>query len=150
MAAGDRFSSTQNLPEVQWCLTTLLSAGRYSARQLVFGPNPAARSGWWDDDEDLSSAQGASLPGQFVRQWKLRKMVREAAVQEVANSSLRRLLARNKSSNRTDVKVGGSVLFCEASNSESAPCLRGPAVIPDLADAGVVAKFHSQTFMAAR
>ena len=77
-------------------------------------------------------------------------MVQEAAVQEVANSSLRRLLARNKSSNRTDVKVGGSVLFCKASNSERAPCLRGPAVIPDLADAGVVAKFHSQTFMAAR
>ena len=62
----DRFSSGRILSEVQWCLNTMLSAGGFSAYQMVFGSNPVDSFGWDDGDEDLLFARDSSLAGQFV------------------------------------------------------------------------------------
>ena len=91
-AADDRLSGEQILSEVPWCLNTLMPGGGYSAYQFVFGSNPIDSSGRDDKDGDLPSAQGTSPSGQFAQQWKLRTMAQEAAVEEVANGALRRLL----------------------------------------------------------
>ena len=80
------------------CLNTMISASGYSASQLVFGSNPVDPYGWRDQEED-----------QFAQQWKLRMMAQEAALKEVANRKLLRLLASNKTFNCTDVKIGRSV-----------------------------------------
>ena len=62
-----------------------------------------------DDYLARRAAQDAPISGQFIRQCKLRMMAREAALGTIANSKAHRLLARNKSFNRTDGKAGGSV-----------------------------------------
>ena len=66
---------------------------------MAFGPNPVDSFVWGDGNEDLLFAQDASLAGQFVQRWKLRMRAQEATLKEVANSKLRRLLARNKTFN---------------------------------------------------
>ena len=71
-------------------------------------------------------------------------------MKEIANSKLRRLLARNKTLDCVDIKVGGSVLFYEAPQKKSNPRWRGPAAILDIDESGVVLKFQSQTFKVAR
>ena len=48
-------------------------------------------------------------------------MAQEAALKEVANSKLRRLLAHNKTFNCTDIKVGDTVLFYKAPHRKSHP-----------------------------
>ena len=60
---------------------------------MVFGSNPLDLFGRGAKDEDLLFAQGTSLSGQFVKQWELRMMAQEAALKEVAQRNLRRLLA---------------------------------------------------------
>ena len=65
---------------------------------MVFGANPVDLFGRDDGDEDVLFAQNASLSGKFAQQWELRAMALEAATKKVANSQLRRLLERNKSS----------------------------------------------------
>ena len=77
----------------------MLSASGSSAYQRAFGSNPVDFFGWEDGGDDLLFAQDASLAGQFVRQWKLRMQAQEAALKEVANSKLRRLLAHKKTFN---------------------------------------------------
>ena len=75
--ADGRFSSKQIPPEAQWRLNTLFAAGGYSAHQPIFGPNPI----------DLCGS------GQLARQWKLRTTAQGAALNEIDNNKLRRLLA---------------------------------------------------------
>ena len=72
-------------------------------------------------------------------------MAQEAALREIANSWLRRLLALNKSSTCAAVKISDTVLFYNARSKESAPHWRGPALIVDTGEAGVTVKFQSQT-----
>ena len=71
--------------------------GGCSACELVFGSNAVDLFGRRDTDEDLLFAQDASSLGLFVRRWKLRMIAREAALKEVANNKLRRLLAHGRS-----------------------------------------------------
>ena len=77
-------------------------------------------------------------------------MAHEASLEGVANSKLRWLLAYNKPWCCTDVKMGDSALFNEATNRRSAPRPRGPARILDIDAAGVTVKFQSQTMEVAR
>ena len=86
----------------------------------------------------------------FAQQWKLRVMAQGVALKEIAKAALRRLLAYNKSSSYADLKVGESVLFYKASDRESAPGWRGPALIPDFDDAGVRVKFQTRTSTVSR
>ena len=69
-------------------------------------------------------------------------MAREAALGEVADSKLRRPLANNKSSNRTDVKIGDTALFFKITRKKSAPLRRYPAKILDIDEAGATVKFQ--------
>ena len=123
MHADGRYAGRQLISEVQFCLNTMPSTNRFSAYQLAFGSNPADNFGWGDEDEDLF-AQDTSLSGQFVAQWKLRMMAQEAALREIANSKLRRILAFNNSFGSADVRVGGEVLFYKALSGKA---LQGPA-----------------------
>ena len=50
---------------------------------MVFGSNPVDLYAWEGKDEDLAFAQDTSLSGQFVQQWKLRRMAQEAALKEL-------------------------------------------------------------------
>ena len=77
-------------------------------------------------------------------------MAREAALKEIANSRLRRLLGFNKSITCADVKIGDTVLFYKARRKESAPRRRGPALISDIYDTGATVEFQLQTFKVAR
>ena len=131
-------------------MNTMVSSSGFSAFQLVFGANPVDLYGWDDSEDDLLFAQDTSVSGQFVQQWKLRMMAQEAALKEIANSKLRRLLAFNKTFNCTDVKVGDSVLFYKAPHRKSHPRWRGPAVVLDIDDTGALVKYQTQTFKVAR
>ena len=64
-----------------------------------------------------------------------------AALDEVAGSKLRRLLAPKKTFNCAGVKVGGSVPLCEAPNRESRPKWGGPVCIFDIDGTGVAARY---------
>ena len=119
--AAVRCSGRQSTAEVQWRLKALISGCGCSASQLVSGSKPADLLGWGDRGEGLFFAQDASLVGQLARQWKSRMMAQEAALKEVANIKLRRLLAHNKSFRCADVRVGGTVLPYRAANGQSAP-----------------------------
>ena len=94
------------MSEIQFRLNAMLASNGFSAYQMVFGSNPADNFGWGDEDEDLLFAQDTSLSGQFVAQWKLRMLAQEAALKEIANSKLRRILAFNNSFGNVDVAVG--------------------------------------------
>ena len=69
---------------------------------------------------------------------------------EVANSQLRRRLARNRSPSCAEVEVGYSALLYNSVYRKSAPRRRGAAANLDVDEAGVMARFHGQTFRAAR
>ena len=77
-------------------------------------------------------------------------MAQEAALKEIANSRLRRLLAYNKSFTCADVKIGDTVRLYKAQSKESTPGRMGPALILDIDDAGAMVKFQSQIFKVAR
>ena len=87
----------------------MLSSSGFSAYQMVSGSNPVDFLGWEDGGGGLLFAQDTSLAGQFVQQWKLRMRAQEATLKEVANSNLRRLLARNKTFNCAEIDVGDMV-----------------------------------------
>ena len=70
-----------------WCLNSPVSAGGYSAYQLVFGSNPVDIFGWGGDDEGMLFAQDTAPSAQSASLWKLRMVARK----EVANGKLRRL-----------------------------------------------------------
>ena len=77
-------------------------------------------------------------------------MAREAALKEIADSRLRRLLAFNKSSNCTDIKIGDAELLYKAERRKSAPQRWGPALIFDIDGTGVTVKAQSHIFKVAR
>ena len=93
-------------------------------------------------------AQDTSLSGQFAQQWKFWTMAQGAAPKDVANSQLRRLLARKKSFYWAVVQSRDSVLLYSAWNRKSAPRQGGPAKILDVDGTGARAK--SQTCKAVR
>ena len=126
-----RSASRQIFAITQRCLKAMISAGGFSAYQMVFGSNPVDPSRREDNDADLMFTRDASLAGQFAQQWKLRTHAHEAALKEVANGKLPRLVAYNRPFNCTDVNVGDSSLFHKAQNHKSSPRRRGPAKIPD-------------------
>ena len=98
----------------------------------------------------MTFAQDTSVSGQFPQRRKLRMMAQDAALKECASSRLRRLLAYNKSSNCSDVKIGNAGILSEAASKESMPRCRGPALILDIDQTGATAKLQSQTFKVAR
>ena len=117
----------------------MVSAGGFTAYQMVFGLILMDLSGREGADEDLTSARETSLAGQFVQQWKLCMRAQEAALKEVANNKPRRLLARNISFNCADINVGDSALFYKVQNRKSLPGWRGPAEILDIDETGATA-----------
>ena len=58
----------------------------------------------------MQFAQDTPISAQIARQWKLPTKAQEAALREIANSKLWRLLVLNQSSERADVEVGDSAL----------------------------------------
>ena len=84
----------------------MISAKGYPAFYLVRGSNPADLYSWGDQDGDLLFAKDTS-----VKQWKLRAMAQEAALQEAAKSKLRRLSAHNETFNCTHVEIEHPVPF---------------------------------------
>ena len=74
--------------------------------------------GWGDTGEDSLFAQDTLVSGQSVQQWTLRMTTQEAALKEVANRRLRRLLALNKSFHRTDVGIGDLFFLLKSCESE--------------------------------
>ena len=74
----------------------------------------------------------------------------EAALKQVADSKLRRLLAYNKSFNCTGINVGDSVLFYKKQNRKRSRRRRGPAKISDVDETGATVAFQSQTSKVAR
>ena len=92
-------------------MNTMVPAIGYPTYRLAFGSNPMDLYGWGDTDEDLLFAQDTSISGQFVQQWQLRIRAQEAALKEIADSKLRRLLAYNKTFDCVDINAGDSVLF---------------------------------------
>ena len=103
-----------------------------------------------DKDEDLPLAQDSSLSRLVAQRRKLRMMAQGAALEEIANSRLRRLLAYNKSFVRTDLKIASSALPYTAQRKKGGPRWRGPALISDVDETGAAAKFQSQTQKVAR
>ena len=91
-----------------------------------------------------------TISGQFAQQWQLRIRAQEAALKEIAKSKLRRLLARNKTFDCVDIKVGDLALFYKAPQKKSNPRWRSPATASDIDGSGVTLKFQSQIFKVAR
>ena len=87
------------------------STNSSSAYQMVFGSNPVGKFGRGDEDGDLPFAQDTSLSGRFVARWGLRMLAQEAALEEIANSKLRRILAFNNSFDSADLRVVDEVPF---------------------------------------
>ena len=77
-------------------------------------------------------------------------MAQEAAIQQVANSELRRILALNNSFASVDVRVGDEVLFYEAPPRESSSQRRGPAKVLLLDESGATLSLQGRIFKAAR
>ena len=121
MKADGRYAGRQLISEIQFCLSSMLTSNGFSAYQMVFGSNTADNFGQGDEDEDLLFGQDTSLSGQFVAQWKLRMLAQEAALKEIANSKLRRILAPNNSFDSVDVAVGDEVLCYKAPPRKGAP-----------------------------
>ena len=95
---------------------------------------------WQGDANDLDIARDASVSGQFAQHWKLRVMALEAAMKEIADSSLRRLLAFDKSFTCADEKIGDAALFYRAQRKKSAPRWTGGALKMDIDETGVAAR----------
>ena len=87
-----RFSGGQISAEVQWRLNTVICGSGYSAYLMVFGSNPVGLFGWGDTDEDLLPPRIHLFRVGFAQQWQLPMMGQEAALKQVADSKLRRLL----------------------------------------------------------
>ena len=61
----------------------------------------------------------------------------EAALKELANGKLRSLLAYNKSSKCSDVKIGDAALFRKSAKEKSTPRRRGRSEILDFSVANI-------------
>ena len=97
LVADGRYAGKQFLSEVQFRLDAMQLSSGFSSYQLVFGSNPVDNYGWRDGGGDLLVAQDTFLSGQFAPEWKLRMLAQDAALKEVDNSKLRRLLAVSRS-----------------------------------------------------
>ena len=75
-------------------------------------------------------------------------MAREAMRKEMVNSKSRRISERNQTFESMDIASGGSVIFHKQISRKSPPKWRGPAIIWEIGDSGVLrsGKFQSQTF----
>ena len=71
-------------------------------------------------------------------------------MKQIANGKLRWLLARDKSVECANLRVGGSVIFYELVGRKSAPKRRGPAVIMDIDETGATVKFQGRMFKVRR
>ena len=116
-----RSLSRQILAEVQRCLNAMISAGGFSAYQMVFESSPVDPSRREDNDAELMFTQDASLAGQFSQQWKLSMRAHEAALKEVANGKLPRFLAYNRPFNCTDINVGARPSFTRRRTVKALP-----------------------------
>ena len=150
MIADGRFAGRQLISEVQLCVNAMLPANCCSSYEVALGGNPADNFGWVGEDEDLLFAQDASLPGQYVAQWKLRAMAQGAALRKIASSKSRRILAFNNSFDIAGVQVGCEVLCYDAPSRKSSPRRRGPAIAFLLDESGDAVSFQGQTFKVAR
>ena len=103
MKADGRYAGRQLITGIQFCLNTMLASNGFSAYLIAVGSNPADNFGWGEEDEDLLYAQDTSLSGQFAAQWKLRMLAQKAALKEIANGKLRRILAFKNSLDSVDV-----------------------------------------------
>ena len=123
---------------------------------MVFGYDPAdsfgrGGGGGGGNDEDRLLAQDASPLGQFGRQWKLRVMAQDAALNGMAKSKLRRLMAQARSFNCADAAVGHSAVNCKSASRR-----RGPAAILDIevlrsrGETDVATSSESKNFKVAR
>ena len=121
-----------------------------SAYWMIFGSSAADNFGWRYEDEELLFYQETSLSGQLVTQWKLRMLAQEAALREIANGKLRRILAFNNSFDCVDVRVGDQVRFHRAPSRKSSPRWRGPANVHPLDETRATLAFQGQTFEVAR
>ena len=90
------------------------------------------------------------MSGQVAQHWKLRMMAQGAALEEIANASIRRSLAFNRSFTCADVKIGDIVLSYKAQRQQDTPQWRGPAWVLHIDATGVPVKFQPQTFEVAR
>ena len=50
---------------------------------------------WQDSDSKLDLMLGVPISGRSIRKWRLHMLAQEAALEEIANGEMRRLLARN-------------------------------------------------------
>ena len=66
----------------------------------------------------------------------------DAALKQMTDCTMSRLLARNRSFDCADVKVGDSALFLKGVIRRRAPRRRGPAVILYFDDTGVTVRVH--------
>ena len=91
----DCLPANRRLPEpavfvgVRFRLDTSLNYSGISARQMVFGSNPADLVMWRYADNKLEVPQGAPPSSQAAQRWELRAMAQEVAQQEMASSKLR-------------------------------------------------------------
>ena len=76
-------------------------------------------------------------------------MGQAAALKEVANGKLRRLLVYSASFKCVDVQIVDAVLFRRAANRKRTRRWRGPAKISDVDKTGMTAGLQPQTFMVA-
>ena len=146
----DRFMNKTILSESQWRPNTMLSASGFPARQTVFRPNPADLSGWEDGDDGLTFARDTSPAGQFVQQCELRMRAQEATLGEIANSKLRRLLARNNTGSCAEIDVGDMALVYKERNRKISPRRKGPAEVLEIDETGVTVSCRSRNFEVAR
>ena len=77
-------------------------------------------------------------------------MAQEAALEEIANRRLGRVLAHNESFSCADVKFGDAVLYYRTAKKRARRVGWGPAPILDVDEAGGTGKFQPKTFKVAR
>ena len=107
---------------------------------MTFGSDPADLVSRHVDTSDLDS----------VRQRMLRMTARGAGLEEIASSKSRRRLARSKSFDCADAKMGDSVFFFLASRSQMCPEMACSGGYIGIDEARVAAKSQRQAFKFAR
>ena len=98
-----------------------------------------------DTGANLDFVQNTSATSHFTPRWKLGVMAQGAMLKGMANSKLRRILDRDQSFECTGIRVGDSAIFYEQISRKSTPEWRGPAIVSDIDENSVTAKFQSRT-----
>ena len=94
-----------------------------------------------DSASDLGFVQNASVTTEFTFQWKVRVMAEEAMQEEMADIKLRRILSRDQPFVCAGVADRESAVFPKQIGFKSTPRWQGPAILSDIDEAGVTAKF---------